>query len=436
MLEFLDTFYNDNIFLFELLFAYLPFFSLIKMKKHGWIGAGATVIALTLLSHLVFPLIADKHWAIASLWYMMTAVATVVALKLCSENDWWFSIFIGTSAYATQHLFFRLKRIAMILLVMNGGEKLYDLSYWIVMALDIVLIYFLTTRRLKKEKNFKVNNVRLIIVSVVAVTVLVSVNLIEMRALMSHKLWISDIAIILMTFGALVCVFILNNLISNVYSRKLEEELVTIQHLWESDRRQYKQSKQNIELLNMKYHDLKYQINALLRSEDILSDEHALKEAIQCLNVYDATFKTGNDTLDVVLTEKKLQCDLLKIQFSCMAQGELLSHLRPVDIYSIFGNALDNAMDSLKTMDDEDRRYVNVIVKRVHDIVKIQIENYTEHDLTIENGFPVTTKKNKDNHGFGLKSISYIVEKYNGVMNFGVSDNVFLLEIALPISGK
>ena len=320
-----------------------------------------------------------------------------------------------------------------IILMRYDSYEMYDYLYWVVMAVVLVGIYFLAIRKLQKEKNFKVNNIRLIVASIIAVTVFITLNLFEMRELLAHRLWFSTIAMYLMLFGILACIFMLNNLFANVYNRKLEEEILVIQQLWESDRRQYKQSKQNIELLNMKYHDLKYQINALLRSEQTLSDEQALKEAIQCLNVYDATFKTGNDTLDVVLTEKKLQCDLFKIQFSCMAQGELLSHMRPVDIYSIFGNALDNAMDCLKKVDDEDLRFVNVVVKQVNNIVKIQIENYTPTDVELRDGFPVTTKKNKGNHGFGLKSMSYIVEKYNGIMHFGVRDDMFILEIALPI---
>lgn len=433
MLDVIQEFYNDNIFLFELLFAYLPFIPLIKPKRHWWIGVSVTVGALILLSHFVFGYFIDEHWAIASIWYLMIAVATVVVLKLISENGWWFAIFVGTGAYAVQHLFFRLKRLVDIILVIHRLHDFYDLLYWLTMAAVLVGIYFLAIRNLQKEKNFKVNNVKLIFVTVMAITVLITLNLFEMRELMAHRLWYSPLAIILSLFGILTCVFMLNNLFANVYSRKLEEEVILIQQLWESDRRQYKQSKQNIELLNMKYHDLKYQINALLRSEQTLSDEHALKEAIQCLNVYDATFKTGNDTLDVVLTEKKLQCDLLNIQFSCMAQGELLSHLRPVDIYSIFGNALDNAMDCLKKVAEEDLRFVNVVVKQVNNIVKIQIENYTPHNVEIKNGFPVTTKKNTENHGFGLKSMSYIVEKYNGVMYFGVRDDMFILEIALPL---
>lgn len=432
MFDIIDTFYDNNIFLFELLFAYLPFIPLVKPKKHWWITSVISVVALAVISHFVFQHFRDQHWAIASLWYLLTAVITVVVLKISSESNWWFAIFVGTGAYAVQHLFYRCKRLVDIILVMYDKDELYDYLYWVVMAIVLLGIYFLAIRKLKKEKNFKVNNIRLIVVSIISITVLITLNLFEMRELIAHRLWFSPIAIILMLFGILTCSFLLNNLFANVYNKKIEEELAVIQSLWESDRRQYKQSKQNIELLNMKYHDLKYQINALLRSEQTLSDENALKEAIQCLNVYDATFKTGNDTLDVVLTEKKLQCDLLKIQFSCMAQGELLSHMRPVDIYSIFGNALDNAIDCLKKVEEEDLRFVNVIVKPVNNIVKIQIENYTPSKVEIKDGFPVTTKKNKDNHGFGLKSIYYIVEKYNGVLHFSVKDDMFLLEIALP----
>jgi signal transduction histidine kinase len=60
-------------------------------------------------------------------------------------------------------------------------------------------------------------------------------------------------------------------------------------------------------------------------------------------------------------------------------------------------------------------------------------ENYFEGDIKLANGLPVTTKRDKDNHGFGLKSIRYAAEKYGGTMTINIEENWFILRILLPL---
>ena len=80
----------------------------------------------------------------------------------------------------------------------------------------------------------------------------------------------------------------------------------------------------------------------------------------RCLDTYDSSFNTGNKSLDVVLTEKKLLCDNKGIKFFCMADGKLLNGIKVSDIYSLFGNAIDNAIECLADVADED--YIKRII--------------------------------------------------------------------------
>lgn len=67
------------------------------------------------------------------------------------------------------------------------------------------------------------------------------------------------------------------------------------------------------------------------------------------------------------------------------------------------------------------------------EFVLIRFENYLQEELKIENGLPSTTKKDKANHGFGLKSIRYSVEKYHGTMEIKAENHWVTINILIPL---
>ena len=127
--------------------------------------------------------------------------------------------------------------------------------------------------------------------------------------------------------------------------------------------------------------------------------------------IYDTALKTGNRALDIVLMEKALFCKNHDICWTCMADGEHLDFMRVEDIYAIFGNALDNAITAVMKVTDPDKRVVSTKLIIQSDLMVIQVQNYYEGKLQFEKGLPLTTKKNKADHGYGMKSIRYTAEK-------------------------
>ena len=63
----------------------------------------------------------------------------------------------------------------------------------------------------------------------------------------------------------------------------------------------------------------------------------------------------------------------------------------------------------------------------------LRFENYYEGTLEFEGGLPVTTKKDKAYHGFGIKSIRYTAEKYGGSVTVAAKDNWFEMKVPLPL---
>lgn len=111
-----------------------------------------------------------------------------------------------------------------------------------------------------------------------------------------------------------------------------------------------------------------------------------------------------------------------------MIDGAQLDFMRDADIYSLFGNALDNAIEAVKDVDEE-KRNIGISVKRVGEMVSVHVENYLDKPLEMNGDLPRTTKKDKEFHGFGLISIRNIVQKYGGIMTVKRVNNTFNLNI-------
>ena len=211
---------------------------------------------------------------------------------------------------------------------------------------------------------------------------------------------------------------------SLVWAKDVQEKEAEHQ-FHENYRRQAEEQQANMQLINLKCHDLKHQIRTLLAGQNL--DETFVEEVQRTINIYDAHIRTGNEALDVLLTEKSLLCDVKKIQITVMIEGECLSFMETMDVNSFFGNATDNAIEYLLTV-DEDKRFIRITSTRHGSVFSVRVENYCEAELSFgKNGLPKTTKKDKNYHGFGTQSVKAVAEKYGGSIAFSREDDLFVV---------
>ena len=223
--------------------------------------------------------------------------------------------------------------------------------------------------------------------------------------------------------------FTILTICAGIFSQSEQEEQIGVLHqLWRQDRAQFESVKANMDVINMKCHDLKHILD---RIEDKLTGEEAasLREAIQ---FYDANIKTGNEVLDVVLCEKAMTCQKSGISFSCMADGEKLDFLTPVQTYTLFGNIIDNAVEAVKPLPLEER-VISLSCWEEKDSLVVEESNYFSGRLELDHGLPATSKGDSSRHGFGTKSIQYIAAQYGGTMDIKVVDNMFFLTVRFPL---
>ena len=211
----------------------------------------------------------------------------------------------------------------------------------------------------------------------------------------------------------------------------LEGKNEKVEQLLAQSVRQYNVSKENIELLNIKCHDLRHQIRAFHRDGKI--DASLLGEIERVVDNYDCTVRIGNGALDVLLTEKSLLCRSKNIRFTCLADGAGLSYMDPYDLYALFGNALENAIEAAEQIDDPERRVIGLTMRAMGGFYTINLQNYVAGAVTLdEEGMPVTHKADKNNHGFGVRSMNMLAEKYGGALSYKAEGGVFNLNMVLP----
>ena len=214
----------------------------------------------------------------------------------------------------------------------------------------------------------------------------------------------------------------------------LQQKYEVIEELLRSEQKKQQITSENVELINRKCHDLKHQIAGLKRMESGAGRDAYIQEIESAVMFYESAIKTGNETLDLILMDKLLYCQAHEIKMTCISDGEKLRMLDTMDIYTLFGNAIDNAIESVSQEPDPNLRVISIRIGTWGDFLTIHIENYLGTELNLSDGLPTTTKSDKQYHGFGVLSIRHTVEKYKGKMNIRTDNHLFRLDILIPVS--
>ena len=213
----------------------------------------------------------------------------------------------------------------------------------------------------------------------------------------------------------------------------MRKELETIQLLWHQQKGQYQLSKETIELINHKCHDLKHQVQAIRAVKDEKERETYLERIEKSVQIYSAIVRTGNEILDTILTEKSLICENSGIHINCVADGSLLAFMNPVDLYTLFGNALDNAIEAVRKLESKEKRVIDIMLYERQSFLMLQIVNPMCGEVKFEDGLPLTTKAKNGYHGYGMKSMLHTIQKYEGHLTTEVKNGCFYFNVMLPL---
>lgn len=422
-------FFETNGYAFEILIAVFFFCGWMDRRPRFLLRgclSGAVLLAVSMLwTRIPF----DNEWT-KSMRTTLFFFLCVAMVKLCFEGPLRQAVFYVTAAGAAQHFSFRMARtlLAVSDKYLKPPFELMIAGYPIFSIFFVFLCYLIFGREMHKKYVKYMTGSQMVLFLLIGMQLCTNVlqNLFDKYSAGSGF----QAYTIYSLFDMISCLFLLA-LQCEITSRENEQyNSEILQHLLYQQKQQMEISKENIELINIKCHDIKNQIATFGSrvSQDVI------KELEQAINIYDMAFKTGNEALDVLMVEKLMVCENKNIRLDCMMEGQQLSFMKQSDIYALFGNAVDNAIEAVEKLADEERRFISVRVRSEKGMLVIHFENYYEGTITFSKGMPQTTKEDKRYHGFGMKSIRMIVEKYQGHFAVRAQDGIFTLNILLPLS--
>ena len=420
-------FFNTYGLALELLIACAIFTWHLKRREKFWLRAVAVCAGLMCIS-LLWGLIQPHSALWQSVWYILLLIGCLLGVAYCFRVSVRQAVFYVTAAGAAQHLAFKVGRTCEYYTFRLLGSRpwIRTAAYPLYIIPPFLLCYLVFARRLARVDS---EELRPTYVTVPLTGMLLCTDLIQSLYDEYAAVIPSEVNTLLNISAIITCLFILAFLCETALRGKEEQGNAILRHMLHQQKEQLEASKETIELINVKCHDVKNQLAML--------GDRVLPETIDDLNrtltIYDGVPHTGSEALDVLLAEKSLQCQQKDIQLDYMVDGGCLSFLSPADVYSLIGNAMNNAVDAAVKCPDPDLRYIKLHISVEKGMVMIHIENRFYGRLDFDGELPRTTKQDKRYHGFGMKSIQLITERYHGYLRAKATDDIFTLNILLPV---
>lgn len=383
--------------------------------------AAAGLAGCILLALLLSPL-GQEQWALPRRLIMGLLVAVII--WFCTRLSFWGAGYCAVLAEISCQMVYELW-MTFQMWAFHGSTLPWRQYWWVELlftAALYLLLRFTAARWLPYEGIYDPNGLQCVSGGLMA---LVFATLFELlRQGLGARTW-DDKIVLPALLGQIYCVTVLYLQTELFKKQAIQRELNTLNLLFDQQRKQYANARRSVQLINRRCHALKLE-NAALRKAGNLPDTE-LEAAIEN---YNAMIRTGNEVLNTVLTEKSLLCEERGIRLTCVADGTALDFLEATDLYGLFSIAMDNAIETVSSFADSDRRLVEVLVCRRQDFAVINISNPICGNPSPEEGRLWSRTSAQD---FGFKGLRRIVRKYDGMLDLDSRDGMFTLRAVIPL---
>ncbi len=192
----------------------------------------------------------------------------------------------------------------------------------------------------------------------------------------------------------------------------------------------YREKLKDEERVRSVYHDMKNHLLVLqqqIHSPETTTMVENLKSQVV---MYENYTHTGNDFLDIILKDKAEKAREKKIDLSVSVNLNGVDFIEPLDISTIFGNGLDNAIEASEKLPEE-QRAILVKAGRIQNFFSLMIENNClPEDESVKNH---STDQDDFFHGFGIPNMKKSAEKYRGQLTTKCENGHFTLKILVPV---
>ncbi|MCF0113213.1 MAG: GHKL domain-containing protein [Bacilli bacterium] len=453
-----QLFFNYGAVVLEFLLEFEVFCVLMTSKltrrPHFWkklILATASLLVVSIGVAAFYTLFGDSLWGRILVYIVLFVLVSLEAAFLFDEPVGTI-LYCTTASYAMQNLAYKAylsqylfgKALGWYAFPEGaGGQILFRLMYYGVFALVVTIVWFAFIRRMRSRTQFEMltgkgTAIALLILGLTVILCsLEDIYFEKVGVSVESALVFSDLFLLRETgnlLSIIACITVLVVMDKTLVQKDLLREINQLQYEIKQSEKQYQISKDTIDMINIKCHDMKYKLDAAIGGSGASSE--AFDDVRRSIEIYDSNIATGNKLLNVLFTEKSLYCKSHDIKLTCMIDGSKLDFIDDGDLYCLFGNVLDNALEAVMQIKEKAQRIINIVVRAQENMVIVQEENYFMGSLKTENGAIVTTKQDKNYHGFGTRSIAAIAHRYGGEVDIATKGQIFTLTILFPNAGK
>ena len=412
----------------------------LEKKRFFWLKSFLFVLVLfgwaalwTYINSLVPESVADDIW-FTHITFIVQFALMILYLSLAYKGNFWSSFFGTTVSYSLQHFANRLYLAicAFIVIYLYPSESFGNFwSQWpgilicfAVNGLSYFLWWYLVLRKFAftDEKDFIDKKVQITSSAAVIVFSIFLNSVIAYRA--------TDAVIVMVDFLISSCIsmLVVNLLYSSAVEKRTGAENERLRKMLLDKKADYQASKDANDVLNIKLHDIKH----LLQTLNDSASPTVIQNIKDNLSAFDPVLKTGNEAIDLIVNKKEKECHEKGIKFTCYLDAQGLNYISPYELYTLFDNALNNAIDAVMKCPKE-KRIISLHSAKKDNLLQIVFTNYyNQNELLLKNGMPVSTK-DRNYHGFGIRSMQLITKKYDGGVTCSTGDELFNLYLYLPL---
>ena len=236
--------------------------------------------------------------------------------------------------------------------------------------------------------------------------------------------------IISLLFLIIVLLFYLYDALKSSAEMKIEKSIL------EQEKRYYDNQfllmKSSVEKTASLKHDIANHIGAigsLIRENEISRALNYINQLEKYAPFNSKIVESGNLVIDSILNYKLDYVKSIGVNTHLDIKVPSDLELESFDMVVILGNLLDNSVEALKKL--KENRTIWVSIKYDRGVLIIQIQNNFDGKISVGAKGLITTKDDKDNHGLGLKNIESTLEKYNGLLEYSYTNNLFKAEVLM-----
>ncbi len=230
-------------------------------------------------------------------------------------------------------------------------------------------------------------------------------------------------------FINIICLYITINLSE---TNKREEQLIIDKRRSEYSQKYAQMIKEQYEQTRRLRHDMKQYATtmlALMKDGKLEAAETFAEKQTESLSKIETVINVDNDFLNAILNSKLSFAKSKMIDVFCSIENDI-SGIEDIDLCNLIGNLLDNAISAAEKCDPESR-LIEVKFSSAGSRLVVIVRNSIYASVLGENPELKSTKKDTSEHGFGVKTINYIVEKYNGKFDYYEEGLAFVSHVEL-----